>query len=55
MAIAKKKIATTTKINDTQSRKSFEYIIRNLKRHSTIINVELSEIKRNIFEKSKEV
>lgn len=40
--------------NDTKlPKKSFEFIFKNLKRHSTLINVELSEIKINLFERPK--
>lgn len=56
MANENKKIVLTTKKNDTQSSiKSFQFILKNLKRYSTLINVELSEIKKNIFENPKEV
>lgn len=44
----------STKTNDVQlPKKSFQSIPKNLERHSTQINIELSEIKRNIFKKPK--
>jgi hypothetical protein len=49
-----KKGIITTKTNDVQlPKKSFQTIAKNLERHSTQINVELSEIKRNIFKNQK--
>lgn len=52
LANEKKKVVTATKPNNIQSsKKSFEFIVKNLKRHSTLINIELSEIKKNIFER----
>lgn len=54
LANTAKKVGTATKTNNIQpSKKSFEFIVKNLKRHSTLINVELSEIKKNIFERPK--
>jgi len=47
----RKKLLVAAKTNDIQpSKKSFEFFFKNLKRHSTLINIELSEIKRNVFE-----
>lgn len=44
----------TNKPNDVQlPKRSFQAIAMNLERHSTEINVELSEIKRNIFKNQK--
>ncbi|XP_025201620.1 PMS1 protein homolog 1-like isoform X1 [Melanaphis sacchari] len=49
-----KKGIVTTKTNDVQlPKKPFQAIAKNLERHSTQINVELSEIKRNIFNDQK--
>ncbi|XP_026817988.1 PMS1 protein homolog 1-like [Rhopalosiphum maidis] len=49
-----KKGIITTKTNDVQlPKKSFQTIAKNLERHSTQINVELFEIKRNIFKNHK--
>lgn len=44
----------TSKMNDIKPiKKSFEFMFKNLKRHSTLVNVKLSEIKRSIFQTSK--
>ncbi|KAL5234739.1 hypothetical protein ACI65C_002149 [Semiaphis heraclei] len=49
-----KKVIVSTKTNDVQlPKKLFQSIPKNLERHSTQINVELSEIKRNILKKPK--
>jgi len=49
-----KKVVLTAKTNDVQlPKKSFKSTFKNLERHSTQINVELSEIKRNILVKPK--
>lgn len=54
LANKQKNMVMIAKKNDTQlPKKSFQFIFKNLKRHSTLINVELSEIKKNIFEKKK--
>lgn len=54
LANERKKVVTINKTNDEQlPKKSFQFIFKNLERYSTKINVELSEIKRNIFEKPK--
>lgn len=54
LANERKKVSTATKSNDNQlQKKSFQFVFKNLKRHSTLINIELSEIKRNIFNKPK--
>lgn len=54
VANERKKAPTATKSNDIQlPKKSFQFVFKNLKRHSTLINIELSEIKRNIFKKPK--
>lgn len=55
LANERKKVVNTTKTNEViqPQKKSFEFIFKNLKRHSTLINVELSEIKQNIFERPK--
>ncbi|VVC37340.1 DNA mismatch repair protein, C-terminal,DNA mismatch repair, conserved site,High mobility group box [Cinara cedri] len=54
LSIERKKFPMATKANEIQSsKKSFQFIFKNLKRHSTLINIELCEIKKNIFEKPK--
>jgi len=53
MANEKKKVLMTTKTNIQPLKKSFDFIFKNLKRHSTLVNIDLSEIKRNIFDKKK--
>lgn len=54
LANKRKNAAIITKINDTPlQKKSFQFIFKTLNRCSTLINVELSEIKKNIFEKPK--
>lgn len=54
LANEQKNILMIAKKNDMQlPKKSFQFIFKNLKRHSTLINVETSEIKKNIFEKPK--
>lgn len=50
----RKNLSVTPKIHETSiPKKSFQYIFKTLKRCSTSINVELCEIKKNIFEKPK--
>lgn len=49
MAIENKKIVTTKK-SDTQI-----FTLKNLKRYSTSVNVELSDIKNNIFKIPKKM
>lgn len=55
LASERKKLLPTGKLNDAiqPPKKTFEFVFKNLKRHSTLINVELSDIKKNIFESSK--
>ncbi|XP_025425614.1 PMS1 protein homolog 1-like isoform X2 [Sipha flava] len=54
LANKQKNLKVIAKINDTSiPKKSFQYIFKTLKRCSTSINIELSEIKKNIFEKPK--
>lgn len=54
LANERKKEAGATKAYDIQPpKKSFQFCFKNLRRHSTLINVELSEIKKNIFERPK--
>lgn len=52
LANERKKVVIPTKTNNVQSSKNiFEF--KNLKRYSTKINIELSEIKRNILNKQE--
>lgn len=56
LAFAKKKVVMTSKTSNNFIRppkKSFEFVFKDLKRHSTLINIELSDIRKNIFESSK--
>lgn len=53
LANEQKNHVMTTKKDIQLPKKSFQFIFKNLKRHSTLINVEFSEIKKNIFEKPK--
>lgn len=54
LANERKKGIIATKANDIQPpKKSFQFSSKNLKRHSTLINVELSDIRKVIFERPK--
>lgn len=55
LASERKKLIPTGKLHDViqPAKKTFEFVFKNLKRHSTLINIELSDIKKNIFKNSK--
>jgi hypothetical protein len=53
LANKQKNCVMTAKRDTELPKKSFQFIFKNLKRFSTLINVEFSEIKKNIFEKPK--
>lgn len=54
LANERKKGVVANKANDIQPlKKPFQFCFKNLRRHSTLINVELSEIKKMIFERPK--
>lgn len=56
LASEKKNLVMTSKTSNhcmQTPKKSFEFVFKDLKRHSTLINVELSDIRKNISESSK--
>lgn len=54
LANERKKLIVAAKTNEIQfPKKSFEFIFKNLQRHSTSININLPEIKKNIFGRTK--
>lgn len=44
-------VAAKTSSHIQPEKKMFQFTFKNLKRHSTLINIDLTEIRRNIFSK----